>query len=365
MAKKTNDNTIDLFYLDDENDNKKKTKRKSKSKNSNVPKKTVKQDNIIDLDNEIIIGLTPKPEKKQPKSPKKENVKPKQKKNSSKKPTTKQPKNQQQEQTKKQPKQEVIKNNPKKPKKNRIKFKILKWTGIFIILIALVVLFMLSPIFNVKQIKVEGLQKLLEEDIVNLSQIQLEENMFKIKISDVVKKIEENTYVGTATITRELPKTIKITIKEREPKYIIETTNGCAYIDRTGHVLEISGEKLELPVLIGYTTSNENIIDFQNTKKLSDEDCKKIEVINSIEEAAKNNDVLKYITSIDMTDIKNIILNLESEQKVAYLGDASNANLRILYLKKIIEEEAGKIGGIYINGDLHTMKPKPYFREKV
>lgn len=359
MPKKTNDNTIELLYLNDENNNKKQKKRKTKAKtkNRNVPKEPVKQDNIIDLDNEIIIGLTPKPEKKQPKSPKKENTKSKKKQN----PSQKQPK----EQTSKQQKQEVVKNKPKKPKKNTIKLKILKWTSISILLVIAVIAFIFSPIFNVKQIKVEGIQKLLEEDVINLSQIQLNENMFKVKISEVVKRIEENTYVETVTITRELPKTIKITVKERQPQYIIETENGNAYIDSNGYIIEILAEKLELPILIGYTTSLDNIINFETTKKLSDEDCKKIETVTSIVESARNNDILKYITSIDMLDAKDIKLNLDSESKVAYLGDASNANLRILYLKTIIEKEAGKAGEAYINGDLHTLKPKPYFREKV
>lgn len=365
MAKKTNDNTIDLLYLNNKDDNKKqkKTKRKAKSQNKNVPKNTVKQDNIIDLDNEIIIGLTPKSEKKQPK---KDNVKKqKNKKQSQKNKPQKQPQRKNQKQARPNPKNTEKINNTKKIKKNTIKLKVLKWTSMLILLVIIVIAFIFSPIFNVKQIKVEGIQKLVEEQVINLSQIQLNENMFKIKISEVEKKIEENTYVETVSITRELPKTIKITVKEREPLYIIETESGNAYIDSNGYIIEILEEKLPLPILIGYTTSNENIVNFQNTKKLSDEDCKRLETISSIVESAKNNDILQYITSIDMLEISNIKLNLDSESKVAYLGDGSNANLRILYLKTIIEEESGKAGEAYINGDLHTMKPKPYFRERI
>lgn len=362
MAKKTNDDTIDLLYLNSENDNKKK--RKIKAKNRNVPKKTVKQDDIINLDNEIIIGLTPKPEKKQPK---KENVKKqKLKKESQKKQAHKQPqRNPQKQVQQKSQSREKINNNPKKTIKKSIKLKILKWTSISILLVIVVIAFIFSPIFNVKQIKVEGIQKLLEEDIVNLSQIQLNENMFKVKISEVKKRIEENTYVETVSITRELPKTIKIVVKEREPQYIIETENGNAYIDSNGYIIELLEEKLPLPILIGYTTSLDNIINFETTKKLSDEDCKKLETVTPIVEAARNNDILKYITAIDMQDSQDIKLNLESEGKIVYLGDASNANLRILYLKTIIEKETGKSGEAYINGDLHTLKPKPYFREAI
>lgn len=253
-----------------------------------------------------------------------------------------------------------------KPKKSKIKIKILKWTSIFVLLVGTIILLMLSPLFNVKQIQVEGVQKIASEEIVNLSQINLEENTFKISTSKVKERIKVNTYVEEVSIKRELPSTMKIIIKERKPQYIIEIANGNAYIDSKGYILEISTEKPNLPILNGYTTSIENIVDFQNVKRLSDEDCKKIEVVNQVIQAAKNNEILSYITSVNIEDVENIKINLDTEKKVAYLGDGSNANLRILYLKRMIEEEVGKEGEAFINGTgADIQKPKPYFREKV
>lgn len=352
MAKKTNDNTIDLLYLNQKPDSPKKKKNDKKQKNKNVPKDTLPKKDIIDIDNEIVIGLTPKPDLKKVKKTKgKSNRKQINKKQKNNQPVKKQVENN--------------KNIQKKSRKNIIRAKILKWTSIAVITTGIVIGFMLSPIFNVKQIDVEGIQKLSKEEIINLSQIQLNENTFKLKMSEIASKIENNTYVESVYINRELPSTIKIEVKERQPQYIIEIANGNAYIDSKGYILEISIEKLQLPLLIGYETEIANIIDFENTKKLSDEDCKKVEAVYSIIESARNNSILEYITSIDISNLSNIKLNIDGEKKVAYFGDGTNANLRILYLKKIIEEEKGKEGEAFINGDLHTLKPKPYFREKI
>lgn len=348
MSKKTKDNTIDLFYI---NDKEEKKKSKKKKKNNNVPKKTERKKDIIDLDNEIIIGLTPKPVQKNTKKPK----------TSKNKPLTKKG----QANTSKKYKSSNSNNEKKVDKKNTIKIKILKCLSVVILLMVAVILFMLSPIFNVKDIVVEGTEKLVQEEIISLSQINIDENTFKINKKQVIKRIQENTYVETVNINRELPSTVKIKIKERTPQYIIQIANGNVYIDSKGYILEISTEMLQLPILNGYETSIESIIDFKNTKKLSDSDCAKIEVVNQIIESATNNEILQYITAIDISNIENITLNLDGEKKVAYLGDGSNANLRILYLKKMINEEAGKEGEAFINGDLHTLKPKPYFREKV
>ena len=79
MAKKTNDETIDLLYIKEvPNDkNKKKTKKNKKST------KESKRNDIINLDEELIIGLTPKPEpqktKKEGKNNKKQENRPKSK----------------------------------------------------------------------------------------------------------------------------------------------------------------------------------------------------------------------------------------------------------------------------------------------
>lgn len=55
MAKKTNDKTIDLLYVNNK-------KQKKQNRNKNLPKKAQPQNDIINLDDEIIIGLTPKPQ---------------------------------------------------------------------------------------------------------------------------------------------------------------------------------------------------------------------------------------------------------------------------------------------------------------
>ena len=55
---------------------------------------------------------------------------------------------------------------------------------------------------------------------------------------------------------------------------------------------------------------------------------------------------------------------MEKEQKIAYLGDKSNLSNKIRYLQAIIEETKGKVGEIFVNGELNN-KFKPYFREKM
>ena len=365
MAKKSKDETIDLLYTNTSGNYNVKIK-----KNKNIPNKPVSKKDMINLDDEIIIGLTPKNEKgKQESFNNKKN--------------------------KKQAKKKKVKNKTQKGKKSVIA----KWTSICLLIIALVILFALSPLFSIKQIKVdikslrtEGTSKISSKEILNLAQIPEVQNIFSLNSKDVIKKImDSSTYVDSVTIKKELPNVININVEERIPRYVIKIANGNALIDSKGNIMEINAKALAKPEIVGYEEINENIgnkqttkklkltivelkgyntsiesiIDYQNTKKLVADDCRKLEIVNQIYEAAKNNELLSYISGIDITDIENVKLDIERENKVAYVGDCSNANLRMLYLKTIIEKEVDKEGEIFVNGDLHTLKPKPYFREKV
>ena len=69
------------------------------------------------------------------------------------------------------------------------------------------------------------------------------------------------------------------------------------------------------------------------------------------------------LTKIDINNSNNYTLHLESERKVAYLGDCSNIETRMLFLVGILEKEKDHAGEIFINMNLNT--DNAYFRESV
>lgn len=94
---------------------------------------------------------------------------------------------------------------------------------------------MLSPFFNIKNIEIVGNQKLTNEEIISLSQVQKDENTFKLVKSKVQKNIKQNAYVENVKIKRNLPDTITIEIEERTPTYMITFANAYAYINNQGY----------------------------------------------------------------------------------------------------------------------------------
>lgn len=273
------------------------------------------------MDDEIIIGVENKPKKQTPNKSKKTSKKP---------------------------------NNKKKKGKVRKQAKILFGIILFIILI---VLLLCSPLFDIKNIQVEGNSELSNEKLISISSLQLHTNIFKFNKGLVKEKIKENAYVESVEITRILPSTVKITVDERIPKYMLQFADSYVYINNQGYMLEISNEKLELPILIGFTTDLSNI---KAGNRINVADLKKMDMVIKIYEAAKSNGLGELVTKIDISNDKNYAIILETEGKTVYLGDCSELNTRILYLKSILETLQGKSGELFLNIDLNSQDA--YFR---
>ena len=194
--------------------NKKKNREsKKKGKIENKP-----EDDKFCFDNEIIIGVT---RKQEPTKNKKEKKKVEKAKN---KGTTKR------KQVKKANKKSIAKNTKniapeqqeKIMQKRKKKQKAIKWILILALLIVAILCAMFSPLFNIKKIEVQGNEIISKNEIISLSQIQLEENTFKLNKSQIKKQIKENAYIQSVIIVRNLPSEIVIKVEERKPAYLLE-----------------------------------------------------------------------------------------------------------------------------------------------
>lgn len=340
--KKSKGQTIDSFYT-----TKKETNKKSKTKkaNSNKKKNEKKDNEIINLDNEIVIGMTIKEEPK--KQTNKKSTKTKKNTNKTKSKQTK----------KEETKNTTKKKNNKKTKKKNIKLKIIKWLFLLMLLITAIILFMLSSVFNINKITVTNNNKISEQEIINLSGLVKDENMFKTSNKKIKDDVKQNPYIENVKVSRSISGTINLEVTERVATYMLKFANGYVYINNQGYMLEISQEPLELPIITGIKTPIEDI---KEGNRLGVEDLKELENIIKIMEIAKTTLVGEIITEIDISDIENYKIIIPSENKTVDFGELTNINIKMLKIEYIIEQEKGKEGEIYFQGT-----EKAVFREKV
>lgn len=267
------------------------------------------------------------------------------------------------------------KNKSKNKKRNTFRkvVRVFARIAVFAIVIAIILsIVFLSGVFSVKSIDVtiDGVnqdgESLQISEIESLSGLAIGQNLFEVARGRIKESILKNPYVDSVDVKKHLNGTVTIDVEEREIKYLINYAGSYIYIDNKGNILELSSEKKEVPLILGASTdftslavgSSENRV-----TRLNDEDLEKLDVVNNIMEISKSNDVDALISGIDITNDKNYIVYLDSEGKTVYLGDCSNLNTRILYMKSIIKQESGKQGEIFLNVDLES--EYPYFRESV
>ena len=246
--------------------------------------------------------------------------------------------------------------------KKKIILKFTKWITLLAILAGGIIYAMLSPIFNITNIYVEGNLKISSETIISLSGLSINENIFKFRTSDIIDKIKENAYIDKVEIKRKFPDAVEINVYEREATFALEFGNGYAYINNQGYILEITDSNAEFPILEGYKTTTEEI---KEGNRLIETDLENLGDVLKIMEAAKSVDanISDLITRIDISDNSNYILTLAKEKKKVYLGDTTNLSEKMLWIDKFLELEKKYEGTIYLNVNLNN--ETPYFREKI
>ena len=218
MKRKSKGETIELLYTKPEKTNKQIKNRKTKTKKKNVgaTNSHTQKNNInttINLDNEIIIGLTPK---------KVENKRKNNKTNSK-----KQRKNKSINQVRATSKNNK---NKKQSKKKKVGLQIFKWTSILVLITTAIIFFMMSSVFNIKAIIVSNNNKISSEEIIKLSGLTTGINMFKISNNSIRNGLKVNPYIQDVRIRRDITGTVEIEVEERVPTYMLKFANAYVYI---------------------------------------------------------------------------------------------------------------------------------------
>ena len=126
-----------------------------------------------------------------------------------------------------------------------------------------------------------------------------------------------------------------------------------AYINNQGYILELSDVKLEIPTITGYVTEN-----LEAGKRLIEDDLEKLDTVIQIIKTAGEKELDKKITNIDITDEKDFIITMESENKIIHFGNSSNINDKFININAVLKDTVGQKGEIFVK-DLK----KVFFRE--
>ncbi|NLC04196.1 MAG: FtsQ-type POTRA domain-containing protein [Tissierellia bacterium] len=199
------------------------------------------------------------------------------------------------------------------------------------LLISSLVFMLKSEIFNIDNYSVLGNKNLSKEIIINTSEINQGENIFKIKKSIAEENILALAYVKNVQIKRKLPRTIVFNIEERVG--VLQTRSGSTMflVDIEGYVLEeLEEADSGLPNIIGFDLSSISIGD--NIFSGNDHS----DIINFIIES-KESKLLGNSSKIDMTLLEDINIELNNGISVAF-GTLDNVKYKLRLLNEILKD---------------------------
>jgi len=146
---------------------------------------------------------------------------------------------------------------PYRIKKKKSLFKSrLFWLTILVLIIfgGIFYLVCFSSIFQIKDIKISGNQKIQTQDIENLIKEKINQKLlffptksiFLIKSNEIVESLlEKFLKIDKVNLKRKLPATIIVEIQERLPLGVWCQGENCFYIDKEGIIFEENPPKVE------------------------------------------------------------------------------------------------------------------------
>lgn len=244
----------------------------------------------------------------------------------------------------------AVKNKAAPKKKKRKVSKLIKWTSIIFLIIAVLIIICVTPIFNVREIKIFGNLKLSTEKIISLSGIKINDNIFKYSKNKISDSISEDPYIKKVKINKKYPNIVEINIEERNAMVCINILNSFAYIDEDGYILEISQEREKLPILKGIKTEETKI---EVGKRLIQDDLKVLLTVSKIISSINKTEIKEKPYSINFFKDEYILI-LESQNINVYLGNADNLNCRIDAVNKALINLKDQTGDLYADGDFNN-----------
>lgn len=95
-----------------------------------------------------------------------------------------------------------------------------------------------SPRLQLREVRVTGSRRFTPQQVTRLGRISLGQNVFRVNLGQVSGRLEAMPVIREAIVTRELPATLNIEIRERAPAIRVEAGGESVHADAEGVVFE-------------------------------------------------------------------------------------------------------------------------------
>lgn len=110
-----------------------------------------------------------------------------------------------------------------------------------------------SPRFAIKTVQIDGHSRKSPQEVAAIGGIAIGENVFSVDLDLSRRKIEDDPWIKSATVTRKLPGSLVVTVVEHEPVLLVAIEDKLYLASRGGDVFKeaLPDDPLDMPVVTG------------------------------------------------------------------------------------------------------------------
>ncbi len=211
--------------------------------------------------------------------------------------------------------------------------------ALVLVILAVTVWFLVcSSVFNVSKITVKGNVNVSTEEIISLSGIDYETNIFLIDENVAKESIEENFFVIVDNIRRTFMTGVEITVHERIPAAQIGTINGYYIIDSNGITMGLNQVAVDGLVQI----TNLGIAQPQGGQVIQSDSQEKLDGMFLVLKAIEKYQLTDKIVGVDMNDPRKILLTYTDNIKIQ-IANGLTADDRLKNLEATVDAIKDKL----------------------
>ncbi|CEO27238.1 cell division protein FtsQ/DivIB [Paraclostridium sordellii] len=208
--------------------------------------------------------------------------------------------------------------------------KITIYAFIFLVIL-FIYIFISSSFFELKNIAVNGNEKLNINQIKKLTSIGVGKNLFQYNLKDIEENIKSNPYIKYVEVKRKIPNQLIINIKENTEDFIINLDKKYLYIQNDGLILSEKSkiENKNIPIISGL-----KIKEYRLKEKIKIDKSTSEKYFILMLKSLKKNNMIRELKTIDIN--KNFI-NLKTKDGIRVkLKLDSNIDYNINRLNEIL-----------------------------
>lgn len=221
----------------------------------------------------------------------------------------------------------------------RMKLKVAAGLTLTAIVIGLAVALYRAPIFPVRQVDVIGTAHLTEQQVRTTAALPPNATLLRLPAVQIKERLEADPWIVSATVSRDFPDAVRIRIEERVPTALVDVGNGFWIVDEAAWAIAPQSADVTATLIV--------VRDVSDFEPVAGERSDSPSLRNALSVWAGLSEELQARTRVLLAPSIDKTALVTTDAIEIFVGPAEDMAKKDLVIRKILEEQAGKV--VYIN----------------